>query len=118
MSRALIEVLQLIEMDSRLVNDKDRWLDVDLLALPETSLVLVQQVIALGRKDLYAAAGCADIQNVDTLYMVGFNTLQYHIKQLVLQTCKGKIHVPSPFGGGLIRREPIWRGIKPVMTVY
>ncbi len=118
MSRALIDVLQCIEMDNSLINDKDRWLDVDLLTLPETTLLLVQQVITLGRKDLYAAPGCANIQNVDTLYMVGFNTLQYHIKQLVLQTCKGKIHVPSPFGGGLIRREPVWRKIKPVLTVY
>lgn len=118
MSRALITLLQELELDTQLPDDKGRWLNNDLKELTKNQIQLFNRIIVEGRKALYAAPGCAHIQNVDTLYMLGFCTLQYHIKQLVVQTRKGKIHVPSPFGGSLIQREPKWRKIIPVLTVY
>lgn len=118
MCRLLIDVLQNIEMSTELASNKNVWLNTQLLLLPDSTLELVQQAIAKGRELLYAAPGCANIQNVDVLYMLGFNTLQYHVKQLVIQTSKGKIHLPSPFGGVFIPRETVWPKAKPIMTVY
>lgn len=118
MSRRLIQLIQRLEIDSRLKDSSDTWLNVSLGELPEDLLNVVQSIIAEGRRHLYKAPGCANIQLVDVLYMVGIQTRQYHIKQLVLQTRKGKIHIPSPFGGTLIPKEPVWRKHIPILAVY
>lgn len=118
MCRRLLGLLHQLDMDDRLSKDRDRWLDLEQPHLPEDLLLLTQFIIAEGREKLYVARGCANIQNADLLYVMGYHVLQYPIKQLVLQCSKGKLPLPSPFGGIFQRREPQWRTYKPTMTVY